>query len=765
MSKYLSGTRIFNSSGAVSTALTDTVFSTSTSIVTTNATLSTSSTTGSFTASGGLGIAKNIWIGTSYSGGTLSTNDIKGIVFNLPAATLTDNVMGAGTITNANSVTFGQITLASTNAITATNVATLYIAGAPLTSANITATNSYALRIASGRSIFSDSTASSSTTTGAVIVAGGVGISGALNVGGTISGTSANLSATANQLTLGTTNTITISAAAPAASRTYTIPNVGGNANFLTTAATYTGQNSAGITLNNNQTINTSSYLSGCSAYFGGNTITDNVTAANSTVALFADVYIGQKLISPANANVTYTEAASLYIAGPVGLGGNVATARQSSILINSGAIRSLNGSFISYALGTLSLPAFFIIAVGGLYGVAGNQMGMSVGNTLTQSWTTTQSQFPIVGSAAIPSIYFGTSTSTGLYAPVAGSIAMSSGGTNIWTTSAEGTTITATTAATSTTTGALVVSGGAGIGGNLYVGGTIFGTVNGTINTASISLTATSDQITLNSATGNTVKITAPTFAAPRTYTIRDAGGSADFIMSTFGAAQTVAGGLISSGLLTASNGFTLTTGALNLTSTSGAISLSGTSFTTNTAATITAATAATSTTTGALVVSGGAGIGGNLYVGGSVNGSSGLVVTSGNINFSASSGTFLTSTGAVTLGPGAVTTTGTLNIGKNTVLTPFSITGTSSPQTLAASATGTLIILNTSGNITLNLPSSPANGTVFMIINTANFTVILSTNSGSVYFDGDPAITSITMLQYDRIHVVYQDTNWFTF
>jgi hypothetical protein len=50
-------------------------------------------------------------------------------------------------------------------------------------------------------------------------------------------------------------------------------------------------------------------------------------------------------------------------------------------------------------------------------------------------------------------------------------------------------------------------------------------------------------------------------------------------------------------------------------------------------------------------------------------------------------------------------------------------------------------------------------------MIINTANFTVILSTNSGSVYFDGDPAITSITMLQYDRIHVVYQDTNWFTF
>ncbi len=1059
MSKYLSGTKIFNSSGTVSTTITDSLFSTIVPFVITDSTLSTSSTTGSIYVSGGLGVAKNVWVGTSYSGGVLASSNVRGMVFNSPTITLTDNALGAGTITNANSIAFAQLTLATTtNAITATNAATLYIAGAPIAGTNMTITNSYALQIAAGRSVFSDSTASSSTTTGALVVTGGVGIGGNLNVGGsaatgalsasTISGTSATLSATSNQITLGTTNTVTLSAAAPAASRTYTIPNVGGNASFLTTAATYTGQNSAGITLNNNQTINTASYLNGCSIFIGSNTVTDNVTAANGSVSLFADVYIGGKFLNATNTNITYTDVTALYLHGTINIGGGNITARQSALLINSGHIRLFNGSFITYSFGTLGIPSLYLVGVGGLYGVTGFKMGMSVNSTLVQSWTTTQSQFPITGTASAPSIYFGTSTNTGIYAPSSGSIAISSAGSNIWTTSATGLSVLASTASSSTTSGAVTVTGGVGIGGDLYVGGTIFGTVNGTINTAAISLSSTSDQITLNSSTGNTVKLTAPTFAAARTYTIRDAGGNADFIMSTFGSTQSIAGGLTSSNLLTASNGFTLTTGALNLTSTSGAIALTGTTFTTNNPITTTSSTTSTSTSTGALITTGGAGIGGNLYVGGlingastitsagiltasngftlttgalnltstsgaisltgttfttnnpisttsttiatssssgalissggasitknlwigtsyidtlfatsnvrgtiincpnitltdnaiaagtisninvvtlgqviyatvanavtatnaatlhivgsptggtnvtisnsyaiqvasgrslfadstaststtsgaviitggagiggnlyvgglingastitsastltasngftlttgalnltstsgaialtsttfttnnplittstttststatgalqvsggagivgnlyvggSINGASGLVITSGNINMSSSSGTFSTPTGAVTLGSGDITTSGTLIIGKNNILTPFSVTGTSSPQTLAASATGTLIILNTSGNITLNLPSSPPNGTRFMIINTANFTVTLSTNSSSVYFDGDSLITSINMIQYDRIHIIYQGTNWYTF
>ena len=51
---------------------------------------------------------------------------------------------------------------------------------------------------------------------------------------------SQTLSAATNQLTLGTTNTTTVTAPAPAASRTYTIPDAGGAAEFVLTAGTQT---------------------------------------------------------------------------------------------------------------------------------------------------------------------------------------------------------------------------------------------------------------------------------------------------------------------------------------------------------------------------------------------------------------------------------------------------------------------------------------------------------------------------------------------
>lgn len=57
---------------------------------------------------------------------------------------------------------------------------------------------------------------------------------------GTLTGPSATFTATTNQLTLGTTNTTTISATAPAASATYTIPDVGTTANFILSAGTQT---------------------------------------------------------------------------------------------------------------------------------------------------------------------------------------------------------------------------------------------------------------------------------------------------------------------------------------------------------------------------------------------------------------------------------------------------------------------------------------------------------------------------------------------
>lgn len=82
-------------------------------------------------------------------------------------------------------------------------------------------------------------------TTNQVIVTNGAGsitlsLPQDIHTAATPTFASQTLTATTNQLTLGTTNTTTISSVAPAASRTYTIPDAGGAAEFVMTAGTQT---------------------------------------------------------------------------------------------------------------------------------------------------------------------------------------------------------------------------------------------------------------------------------------------------------------------------------------------------------------------------------------------------------------------------------------------------------------------------------------------------------------------------------------------
>lgn len=58
--------------------------------------------------------------------------------------------------------------------------------------------------------------------------------------GGALFGTTLTLSATSNQMVIGTTNTTTLSYTAPASSRTYTIPDAGGNVEFVMAGGTQT---------------------------------------------------------------------------------------------------------------------------------------------------------------------------------------------------------------------------------------------------------------------------------------------------------------------------------------------------------------------------------------------------------------------------------------------------------------------------------------------------------------------------------------------
>jgi fibronectin-binding autotransporter adhesin len=74
--------------------------------------------------------------------------------------------------------------------------------------------------------VATDTTDATSTTTGGAIVSGGLGVAK------TVYAKNLDVTATTNQVVLGTTHTTTLSATAPSASRTYTIPDQGGADTF-----------------------------------------------------------------------------------------------------------------------------------------------------------------------------------------------------------------------------------------------------------------------------------------------------------------------------------------------------------------------------------------------------------------------------------------------------------------------------------------------------------------------------------------------------
>lgn len=195
--------------------------------------------------------------------------------------------------------------------------------------------------------------------------------------------------------------------------------------------------------------------------------------------------------------------------------------------------------------------------------------------------------------------------------------------------------TILETTNSNSTNSGAFQVVGGAGIGGNLYVGGTIYGTFSGNISGSATTATNSDNIKTIQRNTNAAHYLTFvdsdnSTAAYEALYT--DAGISYNPSTNDL----TISGkALVNSNTSSTST----TTGALQVV---GGVGIGGNlyvggeivaekltiQFTTVTTTLIQTddviqtlnTTNATSTSTGALKVSGGAGIGGNIHVGGSI-------------------------------------------------------------------------------------------------------------------------------------------------
>jgi hypothetical protein len=184
-----------------------------------NATASTTTTTGALTVAGGVGVVGNINAGnvagttltgnvtssgtSSFSTATIST--LANVTATTASTTTTTGALrvagGVGVVGNINAgnvagtTLTGNVTSTGTSSFATATISTL--ANVTATTASTT-TTSGALRVAGGVGVvgnlyaggtairFTGNVASTSTTTGTVVITGGLGVSGALNVGGDV---------------------------------------------------------------------------------------------------------------------------------------------------------------------------------------------------------------------------------------------------------------------------------------------------------------------------------------------------------------------------------------------------------------------------------------------------------------------------------------------------------------------------------------------------------------------------------------------------
>ena len=447
-----------------------------------------------------------------------------------------------------------------------------------------------------------------SSTTGALVVAGGVGIGGDAYIGGTlyvnralaistaticgsavtsiIAGTDTAVSGTTGAVTVWNTSTLET-----VTSRGATTPN----AITITNTSDSNATNSGALQVVGGADI-------GGNLYVGGEIVASKLTIEFTTVTTtFVQT---DDIITTVNlTNSTGTTTGALVVAGGVGIGLDLnvggaiyidgqrvaTTASVGSLTLqdvtNQGS-STTNPVSITNATGSTSTDSGALTVVGGV-GIGEN---LNVGGAIFingQEVVTTAS-ISNLGSDRLEDVVARGSSST---------IAIN---------------ITNLDSSTSTTTGALTVAGGVGIGENLNVGGAIF--INGqlVVTTASIGNLGT-DRLedVVNRGSSSTVAIS-----------IANTSGST----STTNGALTVAGGvgigenLNVGGAIFINGQQVVTTSTVDSVSTSTLQDVTNRGSATSNAIRVTNLTNSTSTVSGALIVDGGVGIGRNVNIGGNL-------------------------------------------------------------------------------------------------------------------------------------------------
>ena len=441
------------------------------------------------------------------------------------------------------------------------------------------------------------STASTSTTTGALVVNGGVGIGGNLNVSGDIysHGSLVGTSSTyATNIYGGSTGSLVIQSG----NNSTTFVPIGNFGTVLysdgSTATWVASGSISSTTATNSQNVyiqqTNESRISSGTFYLTMSELFDDFSPLNVVSTVSWDDTLN-RLSSP-NIKVsgttvaTTTNTGALQIVGGVGIGKG---------LYVGGTITATNMTLNGYQVSTSSALTIQL-------------SGASQGNASTINFSTGTTVSVVTGVATVQSV-----DTLQLV-------------TNRGASSSNAISITNATQSTNSSTGALTVSGGVGIGGALYVGGTLQVSAATTFGgPVTFSGTATYILSTNTFYTDNLIEIHTPPSGVNGQwasddgkdiglrfhYYNRAASTDSNAALILADDSQYLewynTGAESNTGTFTGANYGTFKTGSIILTNT----------------------TASNSTTTGALTVVGGAGIGGNLYVGGTTT-------VAGGVNFS---------------------------------------------------------------------------------------------------------------------------------
>ena len=407
-----------------------------------NTTPSTSKNSGALIITGGLGVGGDIYA-TNLNGTLISP--------------LQPNITQIGTLTGLTCT--GQVLVSSTANSIGTNSGALVVGGgvgvggtiyavainspsiigtmATGAQPSITSLGILTGMTSTGPVAINSNAVSSSITTGALTIEGGVGIGGALNAG----------SVSVSSLT-SSGSVIFTSTVASTSSVTGALRVTGG---IGTTGNIY----ASGRLAVNQVTTTGSAIVNGNALLVSGTNFTDNATAASATISLWTQVHINAPQFSTSNTNVTTTNASTFYIAGAPFNGTNNTITNSFALFVASGISRFGGiGSFTSNTASTSTTTGALII-VGGV-GVGGTIYAGAINSPSITGTLLTEAQPSITSLGILTGI-----TSTGLVA------------------------INSNVVSSSTTTGALLVSGGIGVVGQVTAGTVSATTLTGTLSTA----------------------------------------------------------------------------------------------------------------------------------------------------------------------------------------------------------------------------------------------------------------------------------------